>query len=128
MLGKGRLTTSIHEEAIFPDLESYKKITTELKIGIWNCDLSETESVGHDAIDGVGVHLRPLELEVVDPGPVLPERAVGVVVELRSIGLACVTNNRQKKNKQTHSFDIYIWCQKWGLKIKTMNKQSRVTE
>lgn len=51
--------------------------------------LSEAQSVGHDAVHGVGVHLRPLQLEVKDPRPVLPQRVVGVVVELGRVGLSC---------------------------------------
>lgn len=51
--------------------------------------LSEAQSVGHDAVHGVGIHLRPLQLEVKDPRPVLPQRVVGVVVELGRVGLSC---------------------------------------
>lgn len=50
--------------------------------------LSEAESVGHDAVHGVGIHLGPLELEVVDSGFVLPHGVVGVVVELGGVRLA----------------------------------------
>lgn len=50
--------------------------------------LSEAESVGHDAVHGVGIHLGPLELEVVDSGFVLPHGVVGVVVELWGVRLA----------------------------------------
>lgn len=51
--------------------------------------LSEAQPVGHDAVHGVGVHLRPLQLEVKDPRPVLPQRVVCVVVELGRVGLSC---------------------------------------
>lgn len=50
--------------------------------------LSEAQSVGHDAVHGVGIHLGPLELEAVGPGFVLPHGVVGVVVELRRKRLA----------------------------------------
>lgn len=57
--------------------------------------LSEAQSVGHDAVHGVGVHLRPLQLEVKDPRPVLPQRVVGVVVELGRVGLSCGGGGRE---------------------------------
>lgn len=50
-------------------------------------DLSDAESVGQDSVHGVGLHLRPLQLEAVDSRSVLPQGAVGVVVELRGVGL-----------------------------------------
>lgn len=50
--------------------------------------LSDAQSVGNNAVHGVGVHLGPLQLEAVDSGPVLPQGAVGVVVELRRVGLS----------------------------------------
>ena len=48
--------------------------------------LSDAQPVGHDAVHGVGVHLGPLELEAVHARPVLPQWAVGVVVELGRVG------------------------------------------
>ncbi len=49
-------------------------------------DLSDAESVGQDSIHGVGLHLRPLQLEAVDSRSVLPQSAVRVVVKLWSVG------------------------------------------
>lgn len=57
--------------------------------------LSEAQAVGHDAVHGVGVHLRPLQLEVKDSRPVLPQRVVGVVVELGRVGLPCRGGERR---------------------------------
>lgn len=50
--------------------------------------LSEAESVGDNAVHSAGVHLGPLELEVKDSGSVLPQRAVGIIVELWRVGFA----------------------------------------
>lgn len=50
-------------------------------------DLSDAESVGQDPVHSVGLHLSPLKLEAVDPGSVLPQSAVGVVVKLWRVGL-----------------------------------------
>ena len=50
-------------------------------------DLSDPESVGQDPVHGVGLHLRPLQLEAVDSRLVLPQSAVRVVVKLGSVGL-----------------------------------------
>lgn len=49
--------------------------------------LSDAQSVGQDPVHGVGLHLRPLQVEAVDARPVLPQSAVSVVVELWSVGL-----------------------------------------
>ena len=55
--------------------------------------LSDAESVGDYAIHGVGVHLGPLQLEAVDSGSVLPQGAVGIIVELWGVGLTCRRHN-----------------------------------
>lgn len=58
--------------------------------------LSEAQSVGHYAVHSIGVHLRPLQLEVKDARPVLPQRVVGVVVELWRVGLSCRRAERRR--------------------------------
>lgn len=69
-----------------------------------NCEssyLSDAQPVSDNAVHSVGVHLSPLELEAVDPGPVLPQGAVGVVVELWRVRLTW--REAHKNMKSTHT-------------------------
>lgn len=50
--------------------------------------LSDAKSVGDNAVHSIRVHLGPLELEAIDSGSVLPQWVVGIIVELRGVGLA----------------------------------------
>ena len=63
------------------------KVITQTE-DFWSFYLSDAQSVGDNAVHGIGVHLSPLELEAIDSGSVLPQRAVGIIVELRGVGLS----------------------------------------
>lgn len=87
--------------------------------GGWICwcvytDLSNAQSVGQDPVHSTRFHLSPLQLEAIDSWSVLPQSTVGVIVELRRVGLPCghVTGSTliTPSSCQTCHLYIYTFC------------------